>query len=75
MRKVLKLSTTNNRDEIWEDLEFKSLKTGDIFVLYENDGNLVRDINKECMFQAISNAYLSDDNKTYRISYSAYVSE
>ena len=75
MRKVLKLSTTNSKNEIWEDVEFKSLKTGDIFVLYENNGDLVRDVNEECMFQAISNAYLSDDNKTYRISYSTYVSE
>lgn len=42
----------------WIDIEFKNLKSGDKFRIFESDGSIVKDKNDNIEFVAISEPYL-----------------
>jgi hypothetical protein len=53
-------------DNKWCDIEFKDLKTGDIFKLYD-DGKPVTDYNGRTIFVAYNDAFKAGD--IYKILY------
>jgi len=58
MRTVQRYNLETNE---WEDIKFEQLRKGDIFQLFDN-GIQVEDDAGYTRFQAISDAYLNDDD-------------
>lgn len=55
------------------EANFSSLKKGDIFMLFEPDGMLVKDDNGETVFIAISEVYQNKELTSFEIAYEAHV--
>ena len=70
MGQTFKLINVGNGEEVLKEVDFKDIKLGDIIILRDTEGNLIRE-NGTCMFQAISDSYLNDTGK-YTISYCVY---
>ena len=67
MGQTFKLVDMGNGEEVLKEIQFKEIKLGDIFILRDKEGNLIRE-NDSCMFKAISDSYLDNNNK-YRVAY------
>lgn len=70
MEQTFKLVDMGNGEEVLKEIDFKDIKNGDILILRDSEGNLLRE-NGSCMFQAVSDSYLND-NGNYSISYCIY---
>ena len=70
MGQTFKLIDVGNGEEVLREVNFKDIKLGDILILRDTEGNLIRE-NGSCMFQAISDSYLDNNNK-YRIAYCVF---
>lgn len=56
------------RRGIWEEIHFEHLHKGELFKLYESNGEEVRDQNGNTIFLTVSEPYLNEQG-VWRIDY------
>jgi len=57
----MKRKVERYENDKWINIKFKDLKIGDIFRMYENDNELVRDSENRYIFKATSNVFPNEN--------------
>jgi len=55
------------QDDVWKEISFSELKTGDTFRMFEKTGEPVKDLNGRTEFVAANDSYTDEECKVQTI--------